>query len=273
MAKKGSNNQNNKNTKKPGEKTLAVTMIVKNESKVILRCLESLCDWIDYWVIHDTGSTDGTQDMIKNFMNEKNIPGELHQTPWKDFGHNRSLAIASTQFKADYTLLCDADFILKVIDPDFKKKLNADGYLVKYEGHLDYRQNLLVNCKYLWKYIGVTHEYIHCPEAPNIIATDLIKFKHFADGGSRADKFTRDISLLLKGIEAEPQNSRYYFYLAQSLKDTEQWDEAISYYRKRVDFGGWGEEVYYSLYQLGMCKKRRGDPFWSFMGDLLRAYW
>jgi len=275
--------QNNNNTpmrikgkarsRKPGEKSLAVTMIVKNETGVILRCLESLYQHLDYWVIHDTGSTDGTQDMIKNFFKEKGIPGELHETPWKNFGYNRSRAIQDTQGKADYTLLCDADFILMVKDPNFKKKLSADGYLVKYDGHLDYRQNLLVSCKYKWAYYGVTHEYIHCPTAKNIISTDLIVFKHFADGGSRGEKFERDISLLKQGIKDEPKNSRYYFYLAQSYKDTGQYDEAISYYRKRVDFGGWGEEVYYSLYQLGMCKKRRGDSFWDFMGDLLRAYW
>ena len=40
-------------------------MIVKNESKIIKRCLDSVKDHIDYWVIVDTGSTDGTQDIIK----------------------------------------------------------------------------------------------------------------------------------------------------------------------------------------------------------------
>ena len=49
--------------------------MVNNESHVIERMLESVYPYIDYWVIQDNGSTDGTQDIIKNFFNEKGIPG------------------------------------------------------------------------------------------------------------------------------------------------------------------------------------------------------
>jgi len=49
-------------------KTLGLMMIVKNEKDVILRCLKSVLPIIDYWTIVDTGSTDGTQDIIKSFL-------------------------------------------------------------------------------------------------------------------------------------------------------------------------------------------------------------
>ena len=64
--------------------TICLTMIVKNESQVIRRCIDSVKDYISYWVIVDTGSTDGTQDLIKEIMTEYNIPGELHERPWVD---------------------------------------------------------------------------------------------------------------------------------------------------------------------------------------------
>jgi len=48
-------------SKKP---TVCLNMIVKNESEVITRCLKSVLPLIDYWVISDTGSTDGTQKII-----------------------------------------------------------------------------------------------------------------------------------------------------------------------------------------------------------------
>jgi glycosyltransferase involved in cell wall biosynthesis len=70
--------------------TICLTMIVKNESKVIRRCIDSVKDYINYWVIVDTGSTDGTQDLVKEIMDEYGIPGELHERPWVDFGHNRT---------------------------------------------------------------------------------------------------------------------------------------------------------------------------------------
>ena len=70
--------------------TICLNMIVKNEIAVIARCLESVKSFIDYWVIVDTGSTDGTQAMIQSIMQD--IPGELHERPWRDFGFNRTEA-------------------------------------------------------------------------------------------------------------------------------------------------------------------------------------
>ena len=82
-------------------------MIVKNESKVIERCLGSVKDFINYWVIVDTGSTDGTQQIIKNFM--KDVPGELHQSEWQNFEYNRNEALQFAKNKGDYILFMDAD--------------------------------------------------------------------------------------------------------------------------------------------------------------------
>ena len=75
-------------------------MIVKNEKDVIVRCLESVKPVIDYWVIVDTGSTDGTQKIIKKEL--KDIPGELYERPWKNFGENRSEAFNLAKGKGDF---------------------------------------------------------------------------------------------------------------------------------------------------------------------------
>src|SRR5438105_1336932 len=75
---------------KEKRKTVCVNMIVKNEKDVITRCLGSVLPIIDYWVIVDTGSTDGTQKIIKDFMKENKVKGELFERPWKNFEHNRN---------------------------------------------------------------------------------------------------------------------------------------------------------------------------------------
>ncbi|MBI5345787.1 MAG: FkbM family methyltransferase [Chlamydiae bacterium] len=121
-------------------------MIVKDESKVIKRCLESVKPIIDYWVIVDTGSTDGTQQIIKDFM--KDIPGELHERPWVNFGHNRDEALKLAKNKGDYLLFIDADEYL-AFEKDFKMPLlDKDLYaiIVRNKG-FDTKRYCLINNK------------------------------------------------------------------------------------------------------------------------------
>jgi len=254
--------------------TLCLSMIVKNEENNIISCLESVADHLDYWIIHDTGSSDKTKEIIINFFQSHQIPGELYQTSWKNFSWNRNQALKIAKTKADYCLLLDADFIVNINDKTFKSSLSANGYLITYEGNLDYRQILLVNSKHNWQYYGVTHEYIQTtdPKLP-VEITNKLTILHTQKGESRQNKHDRDEKLLLDGIKEEPENSRYLFYLAQTYKAWEKYDQAIEYYQKRLKIKNiFIEEEFYSLYMIGVCKRRRGDDFYQYLGDFLEAY-
>ena len=74
-------------------KTISLCMIVKNESHIIERCLNSVKPLIDYVLIIDTGSTDNTIEVIKNWLIINNIPGDVLVEPWINFAHNRSFAL------------------------------------------------------------------------------------------------------------------------------------------------------------------------------------
>ena len=244
-------------------KTLCLCMIVKNEMAVLKKCFDSISDYLDYWVICDTGSTDGTQEFIKNYFKEKGIPGELHEEEWVNFGHNRSSYLKHAQGKSDYFIILDADFIVNVKDKDFKNKLKGKniGYTIRYEGPTDFRQTFITSGNILWKYVGVTHEYITSDEAHTIEKFDGFTITHSALGSNRADKFERDIEMLTQGIKDEPNNVRYYFYLAQSHYGIKEYDKALNYYLKRVEMKGWGEEVYYSIYKAGLCQLNMNKHF------------
>jgi glycosyltransferase involved in cell wall biosynthesis len=102
--------------------------MVANESKVILRMLESCYQYIDYWVVQDNGSTDGTQDLIRNFFAEKGIPGYLYETEWHYPGYNRDHALQEclkADHGCDWILRMDADEQL-VVDDDFDWELLND---------------------------------------------------------------------------------------------------------------------------------------------------
>jgi len=93
----------------------------------------------------------------------------------------------------------------------------------------------------------------------NFLYSNKVLFiRDIGDGGSKNDKFERDIKLLLDGIKEEPNNERYYFYLANSYHDSGRFGEAINVYKKRIELGGWQEEVWYSYYRIGLCFKNMG---------------
>ena len=107
---------------------ICLNMIVKNEAPVIRRCLDSVRSLIDTWVIVDTGSSDGTQQIIREHLQD--LPGELTERPWVDFAHNRSEALAYARGRADYTLVIDADETLEWDDGFQLPKLTADSYYI-----------------------------------------------------------------------------------------------------------------------------------------------
>ncbi|HEY9173424.1 MAG TPA: glycosyltransferase [Verrucomicrobiae bacterium] len=249
--------------------TICLVMIVRNEAAVVQRCLDSIRPWINHWVICDTGSTDATPQIIEAAL--AGIPGELRREPWVNFGHNRTLALKHARGKADYHLLLDADMTLNVA-AEFREDLADDVYLIRHEGDSDYWVERLVSDRHAWEYRGVTHEYIWSPTAASRSKLRALSVTHHEDGGCRADKYQRDIALLRRGLEVEPANSRYAFYLAQSYRDLGNFPQALEYYEQRAAMGGWDEEAWYSLYQVARLRQRLGYAWPLVLDAYLAAY-
>lgn len=248
--------------------TICLNMIVKNESRVILRLLKTVVPLIDSYCICDTGSTDNTVSLIETFMTEHNIPGKIVFEPFQDFGYNRTHALneAAKMPNQDYVLLMDADMYLTgeaLTDPvRFKKALDKDCYHICQGSPTYYYKNVrIVKNGAGYSYWGVTHEYVQTPEGTvyDSIDTGVLFIQDIGDGGAKTDKFERDIRLLTKGLEENPNNDRYTFYLANSLRDAGRIDEAIETFKKRVEIGGWIEEVWHSYYSMGKCYAMLGE--------------
>jgi glycosyltransferase involved in cell wall biosynthesis len=261
--------------KPAGSRKVCLNMIVKNESQVIERCLTSVLPIIDYWIIVDTGSTDGTQEIIKNFMKKKGIAGELHERPWKNFGHNRNEALQLAKGKANYTLFIDADEYL-VYEPGFKlPSLDKDFYyVIIHHAESRYHRVQFIKDALDWSWKGVLHEYVSAPNAVTSETVDHVYNMYTTEGARSRDpqKYLKDAQLLEAGLKEEPNNSRYVFYLAQSYKDAGDPANALKYYEKRAAMGGWDQEVFWSLYQVGCAEENLGLPKERVVGSYTKAY-
>jgi tetratricopeptide (TPR) repeat protein len=232
---------------------ICLNMIVKNESKIILRLLESVISIIDCYCICDTGSTDNTIELITNYFNGKNINGLIFNEPFINFEYNRNIALQKCIGMSNYILLLDADMILSINNLFDKSKLINDCYYIFQGSEIFFYQNIrIIKNNGLFNYVGVTHEYIDKPKNITIgfITKNELFINDIGDGGSKNNKFERDIKLLKNGILNEPNNCRYYFYLANSYKDLEKYNEAIDYYKKVLELNNWVQEKYIACLRL-----------------------
>jgi len=254
---------------------VCLNMIVKNEAPVIRRCIDSVLPIIDRWVIVDTGSTDGTQDIIREHLQD--LPGELHERPWQDFATNRSEALALAREKSDYTLIIDADDTLEVAPNTALPALTADSYMIEIgDTGIVYRRTQLVRSAQPWRYEGVLHEYLTCDEAGPFGQLPGIRMRRNHDGARRKDPSTyrRDAAVLEAALQTEINPfllARYRFYLAQSYRDCGDCDKALEHYLARAELGFWQEEVFISLYNAARMKERLDHPEHEVIDAYLRA--
>jgi glycosyltransferase involved in cell wall biosynthesis len=259
-------------------------MIVKNETKVLPRLFRSLKDYIDYYVIVDTGSTDDTIAFIKREMAGYSIDGEVHERPWVNFGVNRqqALELAIEAGKADWLLFIDADEELGVDDPKFYEKLEPGVSYDIQKRHSGTRYCVphLLNIKTgRFKWQGPVHNYVEVLEGPKqrpllegvwIIYHALQGAK--SHGMSTEEKYLRDARLLEQHLEQHPDNARSQFYLAQSYKDAGHLERAYEEYRKRAEMKGWAEETYVARLEMGKVAVAMDQPEEVIVRDLLAAF-
>jgi len=249
--------------------SICLNMIVKNESLVIQRMLNSVINLIDYYVIVDTGSTDKTIECIKEFFSDKNIKGEIHEEKFVNFGYNRTHAVNLAKDKCDYILFMDADHILKYDNTFTKEQLfDYDEINISLRtGDLSYYLIRFLKGNMNIESIGSTHEYYkYEPNRNKKLFLKNIWIEDKCDGGCRNEKFTRDEQLLKEEIKIN-KNSRNLFYLAETLKNSRKYKEAITVYLESLQIKGWDEEKWYSLAMIAKCYIELNDEvnalFWT----------
>ena len=278
---------------------LVLSIIVKNESHCINSMLESIKPILDLIVVNDTGSTDGTQDIIRKFGADNNIPTKVVDRTFDNFENSRNHAMQVARETIDemkwdrtkcWTFWVDADETM-VVDKSFdKQKLDKDLYMINtFIGQMKYTRNTFARTSKPFRWYGPVHEFITCDDSN--LTSGLIEGLHVdvkmigaSWKGNIADKYKKHSALLEDYIDNKDRNSRWVFYTAQSYHDSaslpdnreeneERLRRSIKYYRERVNrLDGYEEERFYSQYRIGTILKGLEKPWQEVHQELLKAY-
>ena len=248
-------------------------MIVRDEEHIVGETIRSLAGKFDTYSIVDTGSTDATIDVIRQEMEAVGVAGEIHERPWRNFGHNRSEALELAQGRADYMWMFDADDLF-VGDVDLGS-LTADSYLMRIGEHYRYWRKLLFRDGPRWRFEGVVHEYPVCldPASEERLQGNYhVESRRLGSRSSDPQKYMRDAEMLAAELERNPDDSRSAYYLAQSLADAGEQKAALAAFEQRTAMEGFDEEAFLSALRAGGIRESLGMPWGGAQAAYLQAH-
>jgi tetratricopeptide (TPR) repeat protein len=266
-------------TSRSNRPSVVLTMIVRNEAHVLERCLRSVKPMVDAWCIVDTGSTDGTQELVRRLL--AGLPGRLLEMPWQDFAYNRTEALRASRRLGDYHFVVDADAELVIESDDvdaLRRGWTADVYGVV--EHLDQVSNprpMILSTRCPFHYRGVIHESVVVPtQARQGGVLEGFHLVAHPDGARSKDplKHAKDAAtiehVLVRNDEPDLA-ARYVFHLAQAYRGMNDLERALDGYRQRVSLGGDRQEIYVSLLWCAMLTTTLGQPLDHALSSLLHA--
>lgn len=249
---------------------LVIVIMVKNEAHiereepVIIETLKPYVDaGIDAFLVFDTGSTDDTIEVTKDYFKTKGIErGYIKQEPFIDFAasRNRALELAEQQFpNGCFMLMPDAEWYMhnvKGLIAFCKKEVfnfHISNYSIRTLSFMhDYTQQRLFRIGSKSRFVGVVHECLdtYTPhKAPNDV---YFEFRRSSQGNERSgQRWKRDLVLLKNAYKEKPDDARTTFYLAQTYDCLGKWKQAYKYYNIRVKLGGWQEEAFVAQFRMG----------------------
>ena len=275
---------------------LVLTQIMKNEAHVITRMLNSIKPVVDIICLVDTGSTDNTIEVVKNWGLENNVETHVFERVFDNFENSRNYSIQMAREitngrGSDYWgFWLDADEVLE-IQPNFNKNgIDKDLYMFNtYINVMKYTRNECYKLDKPFRFYGPVHEFIVCDDR-NITSglMDGLVVRVQMDGGSWKgnipEKYKSHAHVLEKYIDANRQDPRWIFYTAQSYHDSacvpdnkeeneERLRRSMKYYRERISRqDGYPEEIFYSQFRIGTIMRALEEPWYLTMNELLKAY-
>ncbi|MBI1936194.1 glycosyltransferase [Candidatus Woesearchaeota archaeon] len=240
-------------------RTISLCMITKNEERYLGQCLNSVKEIIDEIIIADTGSTDKTKEIAKNFN------AKIFDFKWSDdfsAARNESLRHATK----DWILVLDADEVIEKNDLDKIKKLAENpedfaGFQLEQRSYINnffegavkndsefelvkeypfYISHFLVR---LFKSsLGIRFRHRVHEIVEDYMKEKSLRYKktgvaihHFGSVknpelvNEKAEQYS---NIILKQLEEEPDNPRYNYQAGRMYVGGDDFDKALKYFKK-----------------------------------------
>lgn len=271
-------------------KRICFATMCKNEAHCIRATLEAVRPHVDSYLVYDTGSTDGTLDVVHAFFDDHGIDrqhGRMITSEWEGFARSKTQMMTEARSRTqwdvppDYILHLDADDVLVAFDPS-AIHAGADLFYATLErGPLSFQATILYDARLTWKFCGVAHTTIRALDKPELSYGNLPGCRVDAsERGSRKydpDKYAKDAALLVRQFkdtevdDPDGLHARSAFYAAQSYFDARAFMEAHFWYGQYLDIASWDEEVFEAHLRRARCLMARSASQITIRADIDRA--
>ncbi len=255
-----------------GEPLLVIVLMVKNEASVIEATLQPYVDGgVKDFVIFDTGSTDGTQEIATNFFNRHNIEhAHIIEEPFIDFSTSRNHALNAAESlfpQATFILMPDAEWYMHNVKEllrfcsDHEDDYHT-AYLVPIRNNAAaFYTARLIRCHTNMRFVGKVHEVLNRIIQATLPYDVYFEWRPAQRGIEKSrQRWLQDRDLLLQSYAENPYDPRTLLYLAQTYECLKDWENAYKYYEKRAAINGWDEENFATVYRLGRVAQMLKPP-------------
>jgi tetratricopeptide (TPR) repeat protein len=204
--------------------TLGLSMIVKNAADTIRPCLESAHKVVSQIVIADTGCTDNTCEIAREFG------ATIVSFPWENhFAKARNAALAN--MTTDWVLVLDAD---EELDRDANKSIPALLKAADVGGYVTPIRNYMLN-KFNrgWDRLGVANDFRHerAKKAPSYIAHENCRLFRRHPGIYFAGRIHELVEGQIIALGLKLQSANFFIHHFGQLVDQEAREEKSLFYR------------------------------------------
>ena len=250
---------------------ICYTMIIKNGGNLLRQVLTENLNIIDRWCILDTGSTDGSQDVIREVLAHKK--GKLYEEPFLNFRDSRNRCIELAGKMCKYIIMLDDTYVVKN-DSLFRTFLNevrgdqfADSFsMVIQSNDNEYYSNRIIKSDSNLRYIYKIHEVINPKNNKNVNVPDY-KSKIFDYRADYMEKRTNerkkyDLDILFDEYIEDPDDPRYLYYIAQTYSCMDDEFNKAKYFELRMNHPveGYIQEKIDAIFELARTYNFKVSP-------------